>query len=79
MNVLAELTMSGNNKYRITDTKTVKISLINHHKYSSLALMLYINTNLPLLRKSEKTNKTIPTSNKLCILTCFYPPTRPEF
>jgi len=68
INVLAQVTMLGNKKYRITNTKTIKISFIDNHKYSSLLLRLYISTTLLLLPKREKTRNTpTTTSNKLSI------------
>ena len=71
--------MLGNTKYRTADTKTIKISLIDHHKYISLVLMLYTNTNLLLLPKSARTRNTIATINKLFVVTCLNLPTYPEF
>ena len=59
--------MLGNTKYRTANTKTIKISLIDHHKYSSLLLRLYTSTTLLLLPKREKTRNTLTTSNKLSI------------
>jgi hypothetical protein len=58
INVLVDVRMLGNKKYKITDTKTIKISLIDNHKYSSLALRLYISTKPLLLLKREKTRNT---------------------